>query len=352
MDFSDIIETGRIVEHKTIIPQKNIIPEVAITSLVSECKPNIHTPVCSGDKGLQIFKDFLASKGITNITDPVQIVKEAAKNTDCNTESCALRKISDKKNLDIESIIEQNFKKEPTDSEKSWLSNFDIDDTLRVLPAAYPSKKFKHIPFQMIDFCYSSSSSGLLEPIFLNNPQKKINSNYLTPKNQSCDINPYFILKQKSQTPPNPLNEFAFTIGDEIADEKIISFGCVLNTDYSTGRGKHWFCIYGELDNNEFKLEYFNTDAKDPPKEILAFLCQAKTSINLNKKCIEKNISANIYFNNEKNVFQTDNHACGVFSVFYIWLRLLGVSYEWLTPENFNSDFIEKIRPLMFRETR
>lgn len=120
------------------------------------------------------------------------------------------------------------------------------------------------------------------------------------------------------------------------------TFGVVFNTDYSTGGGIHWFCIFGEHFGDKIQLEYFNSSGKEPLEEIQEWL-------NTTKHKIEKelNIPVNIKYTVGIE-FQDDNHSCGVYCLAYIWCRLEGVPFEWFKDKNFDDDIMHELRKSLF----
>jgi hypothetical protein len=129
-----------------------------------------------------------------------------------------------------------------------------------------------------------------------------------------------------------------------INDEKYKTFAVVFNTDYSTGTGIHWFCIFIDArDENKIDIEYFNSSGKNPLPEISKFLLDLKQT--LKNKFTNKNINYKIVSNSR---FQDDNHSCGIWSLTYIWLRLENVPAEWFNPSNIDDSTMHLLRKYFF----
>ena len=132
----------------------------------------------------------------------------------------------------------------------------------------------------------------------------------------------------------------------DLAEElrsKYKTFGVVLNTDWSSGKGIHWFCIFGEHLGNKIILEYFNSSGKEPLPEVQAWL--QKTKHHLAK---ELKIPVEIHYSTGIE-FQNDDNSCGAFCLAYIWLRLEQVPPTWFKSENFNDNMMHKVRRNLFR---
>lgn len=124
------------------------------------------------------------------------------------------------------------------------------------------------------------------------------------------------------------------------------TFGVVLNTDWSSGRGIHWFCLFGEDLGDKIMLEYFNSSGKAPLPEIQAWL-------NKTKHHLEKNLKKDVTITYTTGTrFQNDDHSCGVYCLCYIWLRLEKVYANHFNINNFNDKFMNKARNNLFRKNK
>jgi len=213
----------------------------------------------------------------------------------CNSESCVLRNpefIKFAKLNNVNNILEDFFKPHGPATHFGLLSNFNIDDVLEQLEEKFPG--FLHIPFQMRDF-------------------EKIGTELAT-----IDLAEKFRNGTKS-------------------------FGVVLNTDWSSGPGIHWYCLFGEKKNGKIILEYFNSSGKEPLPETQAWLQKTKHYLQKELKIpVEVKYSTGISF-------QSDEHSCGVYCLMYIWLRLEGIPNNWFKADNFNDEFMHKARKALFR---
>lgn len=286
------ISGGRTLPEKTI--------EKLVTAAVdkpSECHfTKEQGAVCSPKNIVNKMAEFLKTKGITSIPkDPVKIVGNLKDMMNCNSESCIIKQpefIKFAKIANINELLDNFFKPEGPATHFGLLSNFNIDDVLDQLQEKFQG--FLHIPFQMRDF-------------------EKVGSELAT-----------IDLAEK------------FRSG-------IKSFGVVFNTDWSTGRGIHWYCIFGEKHPDKIVIDYFNSSGNAPQPEIQAWLQKTKHYLSKELKIpVEIKYSIGIKF-------QNDEHSCGVYCLMYIWLRLEGVPGNWFRKDNFGDALMHKARKALFR---
>ena len=269
-----------------------------VTNVNSECHfANGNKAVCVPTTIVDKMVDLVKKKGIVvEHKEPVHVVKKMKELLDCRSESCIIKHpdfIEFSKITQLEDLLDRYFKPTGPATHFGLLSNFNIDDVLSQLVKRFPERKFLHINYQMRDF-------------------EKVGTMLAT-----VDL------------------ADAFKSHD--------TFGCILNTDYSTGRGLHWFCLFGEKANGHISLEYFNSSGKCPLPEIEAWL--QKTKHHLTKQLT---IPVEIKYNTGIQ-YQRDDHSCGVYSIMYIYSRLAGAQNNEITPEKFNDDLAHKARKFIFR---
>lgn len=247
--------------------------------------------VCSPKSVVNKMAEFLK----VDNAPPIKIVNTMKERMNCNSESCVLKHpefVKFAKLSNVDKLLDDFFKPEGPATNFGLLSNFNIDGVLDQLSERFPH--FLHIPYQMRDFERVGSELARVD------------------------------------------------IARELTNGKQ-SFGVVLNTDWSVGRGIHWYCLYGEKKNGRLIIEYFNSSGKEPLAETQAWL--QKTKHYLTK---ELKIPVDVKYSTGVQ-FQNDEHSCGVYCLMYIWLRLEGVSNNWFKADNFNDDFMHKARRVLFR---
>lgn len=203
-------------------------------------------------------------------------VRAAAEKLGCTSERCVVahkefRKyalLSGLTSSTLDSTLATHFKPKGPATGNALLSNVDIDGKLKVW-----AKEFRHwaCPYAMIDF----------------------------------------------ETTDSPLNEVNF---EEVA-ANADTFSCVVNTDVSTGRGKHWVALFVDLRSKKepWTVEYFNSAGNSPPRPITRWL--EKTRMELDRirgpgKPRTKTVVAT------KVKHQTSRTECGVYALYFIRRRL------------------------------
>jgi hypothetical protein len=267
----------------------------------SECHFNSsagQTAVCSPKHAVDKMVSFLKKEGkAVEHTDPLKVVSHMKDLLDCNSESCIYKHDKFKNFIGragVEDFLDKFFKPAGPATNFGLLSNFNIDDVIDQLELSYKHRHFLHIPFQMRDFEKIGTQLATVDLA------EKFRSGYKT-------------------------------------------FGVVLNTDWSTGNGIHWFCLFGEKYDDHIDLEYFNSSGKEPLPEVQAWLNKTKHHLTRELK-MPVNIRCSTGIE-----YQYDQHSCGVYCVTYIWCRLNEVPFSWFKSENFNDSVMHKMRKNLFR---
>lgn len=180
-------------------------------------------------------------------------------------------------------VVKYMFKPRGPKDSTALLDNFNIDETMAQWMThsarLFPGRKFYHVPFQMIDFAARRTELARLD------------LRDLKAKGYNC-------------------------------------FGVVLNTDVSTGRGKHWFCLFGDLahkgtESDPWQIEYFNSSGNTAVPEV---------SIWLEETCHQLLRDVKIHCEIVRSApirLQHSQTECGVWSLMYIRSRLEGHPPDW-----------------------
>lgn len=119
--------------------------------------------------------------------------------------------------------------------------------------------------------------------------------------------------------------------------------GCVLNTDTNGGKGEHWFCLFFDLKNSGTStIEYFDSTQRPPHVNIIKFLKDKANVFRRNTKNPVKILY--IY----KKLHQSDSDSCGVYSLYYIWLRLNDVPPSYLSENQVRNNSMYQFRKMLF----
>ena len=178
----------------------------------------------------------------------------------------------------IHGILQTEFKPQGPRNNDNWLSNIDTDTTLLRWSEQFD---LRVCSFAMIDFETNKSDTEFA----------------------SIDLNQ---LTQRY-------------------------FACILNTDISTGRGKHWVCIFANKQVNS--VEYFNSTGKPPPPAVIRWMA---------KQHRESIIATNV-------THQRSQTECGVYSLYYIRARLEDVPITYFNQQNIPDNEMYKFRRHLFR---
>jgi hypothetical protein len=257
----------------------------------NECSLSVNSDVCTPK---EILKEITKNDVID---DPKNEIENLKKETNCNTELCVIKSDLVEKKIgssNVYDIIKKYFKIEgPKLDIEKWLSNDDIDKTLKQWKNVSEWYHFHHIPFQMRDF-------------------EKYNT------------------------------ELARTDFYELYNQGKKTFGCVLNTDWSSGSGEHWFAFFFDFRKTPFTLEYFNSSGECPLKEFNNWLnkMQEKLSKQFNK--ITKKVVIS------KIQHQWDNSSCGIYSLYYIYSRLKNIDWWHFRENRIPDEEMHKFREFLF----
>lgn len=117
--------------------------------------------------------------------------------------------------------------------------------------------------------------------------------------------------------------------------------GIVLNSDVSTGPGKHWFSLYVELGKPEINIEYFNSSSRLPYEEIIAYYEKVKRD-HPNRQVTLQTVV--------KHRIQESRTECGMFSIIYIIGRLEGNPPDLYIRKQLSDNDMYKYRKIIFAQ--
>lgn len=261
------------------------------TNPESECVDGV-TGSCLSKLGEKKLKEYVKSPK-KSIEDYVEAAKEKS---GCKTNKCVAETLfksylakpeAEQKAEEVEQLKEDaevHFKPQGPANSTKWLSNLDIEKILNSWAHIY-GDSCTIFPFCMIDF-------------------------------------------EKTNELFNDLNI------DKLKKAKLKAI-CVLNTDVSTGPGKHWICVCIDATTENPVIEYFDSGGNPPPKE-------------LHKKLLEwsTKYSATIKYSTVKH--QRENTECGVYCLFFIDKRLRGEPYEYFLDKRISDENMQKFRKYLF----
>jgi hypothetical protein len=259
--------------------------------------------VCSDQFTLDKMKEFIKNlKGPNADVDnasPAQTVELAKQAVGCDSEVCLLKNPQVSQFIGpvkADEILHERFKPSGPADSTAWLNNDNIDYVLEQWAKKYPN--FTHVPFQMIDFDITKTELANIDLISLYESDTR-------------------------------------------------KMGCVINTDKSTGKGIHWFCVFIDMsDENKWTLEYFDSAGDYPKGSVHRWLNEQRAK--LGAKYTNKDIQ--VVDVTKSNQLQKSTTECGVFSLWYILSRLNNIPYTYFTQPNASDDkMMYEFRRFLFR---
>jgi len=297
--------TNHIIDNKIV----ENVDSVLTNTNESECING--SKICSSRGIINLMSKYV---NVSSTTNNIDIVKQIEDKLNCDSESCVLnnpdfnsfvKKEIGHSNL-IQNELNTNFKTSGPRNTVDLLSNFNIDETL--LRWAREFKTFYPCPFTMIDF-------------------KII-------RNQFATTNLANIMSGK----------VPYT--DPIKGQQYNSFktyACVLNTDVSNGRGKHWVCIFVDCRSQIWTIEYFNSSGNPPCRDVNEWMeIQRSYLLKIHNK-VETITVTNL-------VHQRSNTECGMYVLYYIRSRLDNIPYQLFLTKRIEDTVVTKFRKHVFRK--
>lgn len=273
-----------------------------------ECALPTFTGTCftENDKALLQLKDFLRHSGVNMPanTTAAELVRTAKQTLQVPSEADIWEHERVKSYVGrgtSQEILSKRYKPKGPAFSTALLDNFVIDDTLHqwMENSGVFNRKFYHVKFQMIDFQSQGTELSRLE------------------------------------------------IGD-LVKQGYDCFGVILNTDISSGRGKHWFCLFGDMSTagtreDPYTLEYFNSSGNPPVSEVSVWMESA-----VHKLLREHGKHCEIVRSASRRL-QHSKTECGMWSLLYIRSRLEGKPYNFFYIASADDADMIRYRSLVFR---
>jgi len=255
--------------------------------------------VCSSDNVVKAIGKIIGTSNTNNKT----IIEEAKQKLQCNDERCVLNKNIIKNRLGnniVKKELTTNFKLiGPTDV--TLLNNENLDNIL--IQFSHKFHDFYPNNFNMVN--YENVGDTL----------------------QSIDMK------------------------DDVYDKNYRTFGCIINSDTYSGKGKHWMALFADMrDSNLWTAEFFNSSG-NPPVE--AWTNWMRKTVN---RFADINSAYNLGIKEFKQVrvsrirHQESQTECGVYALFYIWGRLNGVPYTYFENNIIPDKWMFEMRQHLFRD--
>lgn len=286
----------------------------AITKFVESVSKSSDTPALNATPLLPTAK-----------TEGAKAVVKAAAVLDCGSESCVLShpkftQFAEKKlglaASTIEAEKERRFKTAGPRNSLALLNNYNIDETLERWARVYP--EFFAYPFAMMDF----EKTG--EPL------------------AALDIGDIFDGKVSQKMGPG------FTSVKRPAS----CAGCVLNTDISSGAGKHWVAVFIDArSKGAWTVEYFNSAGRPPPKPVVVWMEKTRARLIEYRKQHPDLGTSPVNTVAVTSISHQDGQTeCGLYACFYIRKRLEGTPFSFFEKDLIPDAVMTQFRQFIFRD--
>jgi len=125
--------------------------------------------------------------------------------------------------------------------------------------------------------------------------------------------------------------------------------GCIINSDFYHGQGKHWMALFADNRGSEPTVEFFNSSGRAPDVEWVSWLNRAKRGIDENNRSLvasgKKKLARIVYGNMVQQYSMTE---CGVYSLFYIWGRLNRTPAEYFERNHIPDELMFEFRAHLY----
>lgn len=304
---------------------------------------------CSSDKVIDTIIEFVrvvapaanllaalpvVNAGIAEGTLPggastaAKAVRAAAAALGCASESCVIahpqfasyaRKKGVSRRIEVDKEV--RFKAAGPRNSTALLNNFNIDETLQRWARAFP--ELYVYPFAMSDFDQTHENLNVLDP---------------------ADIIEGRV-------------DLDLGSGAGVVRRPSSCIACVLNTDTSRGRGKHWVAAFIDArprGAEQWTVEYFNSAGRPPFASVARWMETSRSSLarlrgaNAKKYGVGSVVSVPVTdVDHQKGDVQ-----CGVYALYYIRCRLEGKPISFFQNDEIVDDVMGEFRKYLFRDAK
>lgn len=260
--------------------------------------------------------------------DAKAVVEEAARSLGCKSERCALAHprladfVEQVKGAGaaeaLKAAVEVRFKPAGPRNSTALLSNFDIDGVLERWAGEAPFGSFFNCPFAMMDFDREAYPFGTLS---MADVRRGAATQQVRPEG-TAEAGPV----------RRPCDTFA----------------CVLNTDTSTGPGKHWVCVFVDMrppPGTPWTVEYFNSAGNAPPRAMTRWLAR---TCDVLIEAREAGPAGARAVTVTSVTHQRSRTECGPYTLYYLRARLEGVPAEAFTEQRTTDQEMVEFRRHLF----
>ena len=266
---------------------------------------------------------------------PEEEVKKAAHALGCDDEKCVVTSGAMLTFVEVthgpaavrrlQSEVQVAFKPAGPRDSTALLSNFDIDEVLARWAGEPQFGAFFNCPFAMMDFDREAYLFGRVS----------------LPAVRARKV------PQQVKPPGEPRAR-------EVK-RRCDTFACVLNTDTSSGPGKHWVCAFADMRGlptpaRPWTVEYFNSAGNAPPRAVTKWLARASDEL-IEALAAEGAADAARCVKVASVTKVTHQHSkteCGLYTLFYIRARLEGNPADMFLREKVTDAMMTEFRRHVF----
>jgi hypothetical protein len=118
--------------------------------------------------------------------------------------------------------------------------------------------------------------------------------------------------------------------------------GCIINSDNYQGSGKHWMALFVDTRSSPMTVEFFNSSGNYPVKQWSDWMHKTKDDLAPKGKVKIVNVAGLQH--------QRSKTECGVYSLYYIWSRLNGISPEAFQKIKVDDELMFEFRQHLFSD--
>jgi hypothetical protein len=117
---------------------------------------------------------------------------------------------------------------------------------------------------------------------------------------------------------------------------------CVLNTDVSSGPGKHWVAVFFDARAEPWTIEYFNSVGRPPPRQVVRWMEQERAALAAAfGRAVETAAVTSV-------AHQRGDTECGLYALYFIRRRLVGTPAAFFAGDPIPDDAIAEFRRYVF----
>jgi hypothetical protein len=128
--------------------------------------------------------------------------------------------------------------------------------------------------------------------------------------------------------------------------------GCIINKDVYQGEGTHWMALFADVRGSRYTVEFFNSSGNSPDPEWVNWMVKTQSGI---ERMVSEGVLPKppdgIELLKVSNIrHQKSKSECGLYALFYIWLRLNDVPPEYFATTPVPDQHMFEFRQHLFHD--